>query len=71
MVERLNLDIWQGGAGIGRQGKTLCQGEAALQPQLALFHVSNNFVLPHANLRQPLAVPDPTHGTGAAKVWEP
>ena len=27
--------------------------------------------LPHASLRQPLPVPEPTHGTGAARVWQP
>jgi hypothetical protein len=47
-AERAQQQDWQGGAGIGRQVKTLCQGEAGLQPQLALFHVSDNFVLPHA-----------------------
>jgi IS1 family transposase len=71
MVERLNLDIRQRVAGIGRRVNTLCQGEAGLQHQLALFHVYDNFVLPHASLRQPLAVPEPTHGTGSARLWRP
>ena len=31
----------------------------------------HNFVLPHASLRQPLGVPEATHGTGSAKRWRP
>ena len=54
-VERLNLDIRQRVAAIGRRVNTLCQGEAGLRDQLALFQVYHNFVLPHASLRQPLA----------------
>jgi IS1 family transposase len=53
-VERLNLDIRQRVAAIGRRVNTLCQGEDGLRPQLALFQVYHNFVLPHASLRQPL-----------------
>jgi IS1 family transposase len=70
-VERLNLDIRQRVAAIGRRVNTLCQGEAGLQDQLALFHVYHNFVLPHASLRQPLLVPEVRNGRGAAKVWRP
>jgi hypothetical protein len=50
---------------------TFCQGETSLQHHLALFHVYHNFVLPHASLRQPLAEPIPTNGTGSAKRWQP
>jgi hypothetical protein len=53
-VERLNRDLRQGVAAIGRRVNTLCQGEAGLRDQLALFQVYHNFVLPHASLRQPL-----------------
>jgi hypothetical protein len=70
-VERLNLDIRQRVAAIGRRVNTLCQGEAGLQQQLVLFQVYHNFVLPHASLRQRLLVPEPTHGGSAAKVWRP
>jgi hypothetical protein len=49
-VERLNLDIRQCVAAIGRRVNTLCQGEAGLREQLALFPVYHNFVLPHASL---------------------
>src|SRR5713101_3386800 len=30
-----------------------------------------NFCLPHASLRYPLLPPEPTHGTGSAKRWQP
>jgi IS1 family transposase len=70
-VERLNLDIRQRVAAIGRRVNTLCQGEDGLRHQLALFQVYHNFVLPHASLRQSLLVPEPTNGSGSAKLWRP
>jgi IS1 family transposase len=70
-VERLNLDIRQRVAAIGRRVNTLCQGEAGLRDQLALFQVYHNFVVPHASLRRPLASPEATNGRGSAKVWRP
>jgi hypothetical protein len=70
-IERLNLDIRQRVAAIGRRVNTLCQGEDGLQHQLAVFHVYHNFVLPHASLRQPLLAPEATNGRGSAKVWQP
>jgi IS1 family transposase len=70
-VERLNLDSRQRVAAIGRRVNTLCQGEAGLRDQLALFQVYHNFVVPHASLRQPLAAPLATNGRGSAKRWRP
>jgi IS1 family transposase len=70
-VERLNLDIRQRVAAIGRRVNTLCQGEEGLRDQLVLFQVYHNFVLPHASLRQALPIPEPPHGTGSAKLWRP
>ncbi len=70
-VERLNLDIRQCVAAVGRRVKTLCQGEAGLRDQLVLFQVYHNFVLPHASLRQPLPAPEVTNSRGSAKVWRP
>jgi hypothetical protein len=70
-VERLNLSLRQHVAAIGRRTSTLCKGEEGLRQQLALFHVYHNFVLPHASLRQPLLVSEPTNGSGSAKVWRP
>jgi IS1 family transposase len=70
-VERLNLDIRQRVAAIGRRVNTLCQGEDSLLDQLVLFQAYHNFVLPHASLRQPLLVPEVTNGRGSARVWRP
>jgi hypothetical protein len=70
-VERLNLDIRQRVAAVGRRVNTLCQGEDGLHHQLVLFQAYHNFVLPHSSLCQPLLVPEPTNGTGSAKKWRP
>ena len=70
-VERINLDIRQRVAALGRRVNTLCQGEAGLRDQLALFQVCHNFVLPHASLRQRLPLPEVINGHGSAKVWRP
>jgi IS1 family transposase len=70
-VERLNLDIRQRVAAVGRRVNTLCQGEDGLRQQLVVYHAYYNFCLPHASLRQPLLVPEPTNGSGSAKVWRP
>ena len=70
-VERLNLDIRQRVAAIGRRVNTLCQGEAGLRAQLALFQTYHNFVLPHASLRQALRIPEATNGKGSARWWRP
>jgi hypothetical protein len=53
-VERLNLNLRQRVAAIGRRVNTLCQGEEGLRDQLVLFQTYHNFVLPHASLRQAL-----------------
>ena len=68
-VERLNLDLRQCVAAIGRRVNALCQGEEGLRDRLVLFQTYHNFVLPHASLRQPLPVPETTHVKGSAKVW--
>jgi hypothetical protein len=70
-IERLNLEIRQRVAALGRRVNTLCQGEAGLLDQMVLFQTYHNFVLPHASLRQPLLIPQPTNGRGSAKVWRP
>ena len=70
-VERLNLDIRQRVAAVGRRVTTLCKGEDGVRHQLVLFHAYHNFCLPHASLRVPLAAPVPTNGTGSAKMWWP
>jgi hypothetical protein len=70
-VERLNLNIRQRVAAIGRRVNTLCQGEAGWREQLARFQIYHKFVVPHASLRQPWPLPEATNGRGAAKVWRP
>jgi hypothetical protein len=50
---------------------TLCKGEVGLRQELTLYHTYYNFCLPHASLRHPLLQPEPTHGTGSAKRWQP
>jgi len=70
-VERLNLNLRQHVAAIGRRVTTLCKHEAGIRQQLALYQVYYNFCLPHASLRQPLPQPVLTNGTGSAKQWRP
>ena len=70
-IERLNLSIRQHVAALGRRVTTLCKHEDGVRQQLALYHVYYNFCLPHASLRIPVALPEPTHGTGSAKCWQP
>lgn len=71
LVERLNLDIRQRVAAVGRRVNTLCQGEDGIRQQLALYHVYDHFCLPHASVRLPLPQPLPTNGTGSATRWQP
>jgi hypothetical protein len=70
-VERLTLTIRQQVAAVGRRVSTLCQGEDGVRQQVAVFHCYDNCCLPHASVRQPLPQPEPTHGTGSAKRWQP
>jgi IS1 family transposase/transposase-like protein len=70
-VERLNLDLRQHVAAIGRRVNTLCKHEAGLRQQLTLFHAYHNFVLPHASLRLPLPEREPMLETGTIKRWQP
>ncbi len=70
-VERLNLDIPQRVAAVGRRVNMRCKAEDGLRQQLAVFQTYHNFCLPHASVRQPLLVPEPTNGSGSAKQWRP
>src|SRR5207302_1692265 len=47
LVARLNLDLRQRVAAIGRRVNTLCQGEAGLRAQVALFQTYHHVVVPH------------------------
>ena len=70
-VERLNLSLRQRVAAMGRRSATSCKSEDGLRQQLALFQVYHNFVLPHASLRQALAEPVATNGSGSTRMWRP
>ena len=70
-VERLNLDIRQRVAAVGRRVNTLCKGEEGLLDQLAVFQTYHNFVLPHASLRQLLLIAEPINSNGSARLWRP
>ena len=70
-VERLNLSLRQRVAAMGRRSATPCKSEDSLGQHLALFQAYHNFVLPHASLRQALADPIATHGSGSARQWRP
>ena len=70
-VERLHLDFRPHVAAIGRRVNTLCNHEAGLRQQLALFHTYHNFVFPHASLRLPLPELEPISKSGAIKRWQP
>ena len=68
-IERLNLDLRQHVAAIGRRVNTLCKHATGLRQQLTLFQVYHNFCLPHASLRLALAAPELSEGTGGVKKW--
>jgi hypothetical protein len=70
-IARVNLSIRQHVAAVGRRVSTLCKGEDGVRQQLALYHVYDNFCLPHASLRQPVPQPVHTDGTGSAQQWRP
>jgi hypothetical protein len=70
-VERLHLSLRQHVAAMGRRTSPLGKGKEGWRQPLTLCHVYQNFVLPHARLRQPLLVPKPTNGPGAAQGWRP
>jgi hypothetical protein len=50
---------------------TLGKGEDGVHQPLALYHVYDNCCVPHPSLRQPLPLPEPTYGSGSAKLWRP
>jgi hypothetical protein len=68
-VERLNLDIRQRVAAVGRRANTHCQGAVGVRQQVAVYHVYYHSCLPHASLRQPLPGLEVTNGHGSAKWY--
>jgi hypothetical protein len=71
VVERLHLDIRPRVAAVGRRVNTGCQGEGGVQSHRVVGQTDHNVGLPHARVRQPWRIPEPTHGRGSAKVWQP
>ena len=70
-VERLNLDIRQRVAAVGRRVNTLCQGEDGLQHQLVVFHAYHNFVLPTPACASRCWFPSPPMAPAQPSVWQP
>jgi hypothetical protein len=70
-IERLNLSLRQRVVAIRRRSASPCKSGDGLSHQLVLFQVYHNFVLSHASLRQALAEPIATNGSGSAKLWQP
>jgi len=70
-IERLNLSLRQRVVAIRRRSASPCQSGQGLSHPWVLFQVYPNFALPHASLRQALAEPIATHGSGSAKWWQP
>jgi IS1 family transposase len=70
LIERLNLDLRQHVAAIGRRVNTRCKPEMGLRQQLAVFGVYHNFCLPHTSLRLAVGAPEPIDGMGAVKQWQ-
>jgi hypothetical protein len=68
-VERINRNLRQHGAAVGRRVTPLCKSEDGWRQQWGWSPVYDNFCLPPARLRHPLLQPEPTHGTGAATRW--
>ena len=70
-VERDNLTQRQQNRRLTRRtngfSKDLTWFEKQLWLSLAYYHL----VLPHASLRTPSSVPEPTHGTGSLRRWRP
>jgi hypothetical protein len=69
-IERLNLSLRQRVVAIRRRSASPCKSGQGLSHPLGLFQAYHNFVLPHVSLRQALAEPIPTNGSGSAKLWQ-
>ncbi len=68
-VERNNLTIRQHSRRMGRKVNAFSKDHTYLEYQLALSFASYHFVVPHRGLRQRLAQPLPTKGSGSPKRW--
>jgi hypothetical protein len=77
-VERLNLDIRQRVAAVGRRVNTLCQGENGLRQQVAVYHASiiSAYLMrvcasPCGFLNPPTAEAPPRCGDPVRQRWRP
>jgi hypothetical protein len=77
-VERLNQDIRQRVAAVGRWVTSLCKGEASVQQQVVLFQAYHNFCLPQPayaclrlRLSRPTAAAQPSSGGPTRWRWRP
>ena len=68
-VERNNLTIRQHARRMGRKLNAFSKEHVYLEYQLALSFAYYHFVVPHLGLRQRLAQPLPTKGSGSLKLW--
>ena len=68
-VERNNLTIRQHARRMGRKVNAFSKDHTYLEHQLALSFAYYHFVVPHRGLRQHLAHPLPTKGSGSLKQW--
>ena len=68
-VERNNLTIRQHARRMGRKVNAFSKDQTYLEHQLALSFAYYHFVVPHLGLRQRLAQPLPTKGSGSPKRW--
>lgn len=70
-VERDNLSQRQHNRRLARKTNAFSKDITWLEKQLWLSTAYYHFVLPHLSLRQPLASPKATRGTGSLMRWKP
>lgn len=70
-VERDNLTQRQSNRRLARKTNGFSKDIAWLEKQLWLSTAYYHLVLPHHSLRQPLASPEATRGTGSSRCWKP
>jgi transposase-like protein/IS1 family transposase len=68
-IERVNRTWRARVPGLGRREEGLAKTEEGLERRAVLVWGYYNFCLPHASLREELAQPIPTKGTGSPKKW--
>jgi IS1 family transposase len=69
-VERDNLTQWQSNRRLTRKTNGFSKEIGWFEKQLWLSTAYYHFILPHHSLRQPLATPEPTRGSGTQKKWK-